>query len=103
MRVHFNRGDGAGRVERRANQIGEIVNVAEVDGERALYRWIAAQTAGAAGPAANPWSVVHAAHHPQNRLASPEDVPGHTDPRFEINRPRLPESARSVWIGSQYH
>src|SRR5262249_54024708 len=73
------------------------------DGEGPLQRGVAAQAARTSGAATNSRSMVKATHHPQNRLASTEDIPGHANARFKINCPRLSKSTRRARITRQNH
>src|SRR5437016_848480 len=98
MGINFDRADGAGRVERRADQVHQVVNVAEVDGEATLQRRITAQAASTARASADARSMVDATHHPEHGLAAFKKTPSQAHARLKINGPRLPESRRRIRI-----
>src|SRR5262249_49702233 len=86
--------------KRRAHQVGEVVDVAVVDGERLLEGSIAHQVA-AGGSAAGTRRMIDAAHATQHRLAAAGDVECKTNARFEIHREHSLEPGGRIGIALQ--
>src|SRR5207302_7174635 len=90
----------AGRAERRADEVREVLYVAEVDREGSVNRRVVDEVA-AGRAAADARRVVDAAHRAQDGLALAEEVVGEAEARLEVNGLRVPEPLRRIGVRAE--